>query len=63
MLLVSLKTTLSITPEWIHEMDQIDLGWKEDIMKYLGIRVILEDGKQAHKFRIQAAHYVWRAFP
>ena len=57
MLPVYLKVTPFITLEWMCEMDQADLGWMEDIVKYLRTREVSKDGKQANKLRIEAAHY------
>ena len=57
MLPVYLKATPFITLEWMCEMDQADLGWMEDIVKYLRTGEVSKDGKQANKLRIEAAHY------
>lgn len=54
MLSVYLQTTLSISPERVNDIDQVSLGWMEEITKYLYTGEVPEDGKQAHKHRVQA---------
>ena len=57
MLPIYLQATLSISHEWVKDIIQMDLGWMEDIVKYLHTRVVLKDGKETHKFRVQATWY------
>ena len=35
MLSIYLKATFSITPKRVNDIDQMDLGWMEDIVNYL----------------------------
>ena len=57
MLPVYLKVAPSITPEPVCNTSETDLGWMLNIVKYIQMREILGDEKQAHKLRIQAARF------
>ncbi|RVW15713.1 hypothetical protein CK203_075385 [Vitis vinifera] len=57
MLPIYLKATPSITLEPVCNTSQADLGWMLNIIKYLQIGEVSEDGKQTHKLRIQATRF------
>lgn len=57
MLSVYLKATPSITPERVYEMDQVNPGWMEDIVKCLCTGEVSKGVKQANKLHIEATHY------
>lgn len=59
MLFVYLKVAPSITPELICNTNQADSGWILNIIKYLQIREVPEDEKQAYKLRIQVTHFTF----
>ena len=55
---VYLKVTSSITLERVNDIDQVGLRWMENIVYYLQIgEVPKENRKQAHKLRVQVAHF------
>lgn len=55
MLTVYFQATHFISLEHI---DYANLGWIEEIVKYLPTREVLKDEKQAHKIRVQAIWYI-----
>ena len=55
MLPIHIKVVPSITPELVCNTSQENSWWMLDIIKYLQTGEVSEDGKQAHKFYIQAA--------
>lgn len=57
MLPVYLQATPLITLEPICSANEADLGWIQDIVKYLHMGELLEDGKQVHELRIQATYF------
>ena len=57
MLPVYLKATPSITPELVCRTNEANSGWMHDIVKYLQTGELLEDEKQEHRLRIQAARF------
>ena len=58
MLTVYFQATHFISLERVHDIDYANLGWIEEIAKYLPTREVLEDEKQAHKIRVQAIWYI-----
>lgn len=57
MLPIYLQATSSNAPKRVNDINKMDLGLMKDIVKYLHIREVLENGKQAHKLNIQVAQY------
>lgn len=57
MLLVYIKATPSIASKQVNDIVKTNLGWIQRIVDYLHTDKVLEDGKQAHKLRIQAVRF------
>lgn len=55
MLPVYVQSQSSIMSELVCSPTEMDPGWIHDIVKYLQTRELLENGKRAHKVRVQAA--------
>ena len=54
---IYLQTTSSITTTLICSASKIDISWMHEIETYLRTGELLEESKQAHKIRVQAACY------
>lgn len=57
MLLVYVKATPSIASKQVNDIVKTNLGWIQRIVDYLHTDEVLEEGKQAHKLRIQAVRF------